>query len=75
MGWWWNETMRWVSLVCMWIIKHLGTGGVATFVYNVMNGRYMPCDESHDPAVPPENRVSNTVFDDTCWLEEQELFD
>lgn len=55
--------------------KHLGTGGVATFVYNVMNGRYMPCDESHDPAVPPENRVSNTVFDDTCWLEEQELFD
>ena len=34
--------------------KHLGVGGVATFVYDPVNGRYLPCEESHDPAVPPE---------------------
>ena len=30
--------------------KHLGVGGVATFVYDPVNGRYLPCEESHDPA-------------------------
>ena len=51
--------------------KHLG---VATFVYDPVNGRYLPCEESHDPAVPPEQRARNTVYDSSCWLPEKELF-
>ena len=54
--------------------KHLGGGGVATFVYDPVNGRYLPCEESHDPAVPPEQRARNTVYDSSCWLPEKELF-
>ena len=54
--------------------KHLGVGGVATFVYDLVNGRYLPCEESHDPAVPPEQRARNTVYDSSCWLPEKELF-
>lgn len=46
--------------------KHLGVGGVATFVYDPVNGRYLPCEESHDPAVPPEQRARNTVYDSSC---------
>ena len=54
--------------------KHLGVGGVATCVYDPVNGRYLPCEESHDPAVPPEQRARNTVYDSSCWLPEKELF-
>ena len=54
--------------------KHLGTGGVASFIYDPVNGRYLPCQESHDPAVPVEKRISNTVCDSSCWLPEKELF-
>ena len=54
--------------------KHLGVGGVATFVYDPVNGRYLPCEESHDPAVPPEQRARNTVYNSSCWLPEKELF-
>ena len=54
--------------------KHLGVGGVATFVYDPVNGRYLPGEESHDPAVPPEQRARNTVYDSSCWLPEKELF-
>ena len=54
--------------------KHLGVGGVATFVYDPVNGRYLPCEESHDPAVPPEQRARNTVYDSSCWLPEKEQF-
>ena len=54
--------------------KHLGVGGVATFAYDPVNGRYLPCEESHDPAVPPEQRARNTVYDSSCWLPEKELF-
>lgn len=54
--------------------KHLGVGGVATFVYDPVNGRYLSCEESHDPAVPPEQRARNTVYDSSCWLPEKELF-
>lgn len=54
--------------------KHLGVGGVATFVYDPVNGRYLPCEESHDPAVPPEQRARNIVYDSSCWLPEKELF-
>ena len=54
--------------------KHLGVGGVATFVYDPVNRRYLPCEESHDPAVPPEQRARNTVYDSSCWLPEKELF-
>ena len=55
--------------------KHLGTGGVATFVYDPVSGRYLPCEESQDPSVPPEQRVRNTVNDSSCWLPEKELFE
>lgn len=48
--------------------KHLGVGGVATFVYNPVNGRYLPCEESHDPAVPADQRIMNTIYDNSCWL-------
>ena len=54
--------------------KHHGVGGEATFVYDPVNGRYLPCEESHDPAVPPEQRARNTVYDSSCWLPEKELF-
>lgn len=55
--------------------KHLGAGGVATFVYDPVSGRYLPCEESQDPSVPPEQRVRNTVNDSSCWLPEKELFE
>lgn len=48
--------------------KHLGHKGVATFAYDPVSGRYLPCVESHDPAVPPEQRVRGVKFDNTCWL-------
>ncbi len=54
--------------------KHLGHRGIATFVYDPVNGRYSPCVESKDPAVPPDRRVSDTEFNNTCWLPENELF-
>lgn len=54
--------------------KHLGAGGVATFVYDPVNGRYLPCVESQDSSVPLEQRVKDTVNDNTCWLPEKELF-
>ena len=53
--------------------KHLGTGGVVSFIYDPVNGRYLPCQESHDPAVPVEKRISNTVYDSSCWLPEKDL--
>lgn len=53
--------------------KHLGTGGVASFIYDPVNGRYLPCQESHDSAVPVEKRISNTVCDSSCWLPEKDL--
>lgn len=55
--------------------KHLGMGGVAAFVYDPVSGRYLPCEESHDPAVPIEQRARGTVFDNSCWLPEKELFE
>lgn len=54
--------------------KHLGAGGVAAFVYDPVNGRYLPCEESHDPSVPIDKRVSGTVYDGTCWLPEKGVF-
>ena len=54
--------------------KHLGVGGVATFVSDPVNGRYLPGEEAPAPAVPPEQRARNTVYDSSCWLPEKELF-
>lgn len=56
--------------------KHLGTGGVAAFIYDPVNGRYLPCEEVRDPSVPVNERTRGTVFDNSCWLpdEEGELF-
>lgn len=56
--------------------KHLGTGGVAPFIYDPVNGRYLPCEEVRDPSVPVNERTRGTVFDSSCWLpdEDAELF-
>ena len=45
----------------------------ADLIYDPVNGRYLPCQESHDPAVPVEKRISNTVYDSSCWLPEKDL--
>lgn len=55
--------------------KHLGVGGMVTFAYDPVSGRYLPCTESHDPAVPVDRRVGGVTYDSTCWLPEKELFD
>lgn len=52
--------------------KHLGHGGVASFVYDPVSGRYLPCEEDTAPQTPPEKRVRGTKFDNTCWLPEEE---
>ena len=54
--------------------KHLGVGGMASFVYDPVSGRYLPCEESHDPSLSADQRVRNTMFDNSCWLPEKELF-
>ena len=54
--------------------KHLGHRGIATLVYDPVNGRYSPSVKSKDFAVPPDRRVGDTEFDNTCWLSEKELF-
>ncbi|MCI1647132.1 MAG: DNA primase, partial [Bacteroides sp.] len=49
--------------------KHLGSRGEALFVYNVVNGRYSPCEEGivrgreGDKPGPV-----NTVFDTESWI-------
>lgn len=55
--------------------KHLGVGGMVTFAYDPVGGRYLPCTESHDPAVPVDRRVGGVTYDSTCWLPEKELFE
>ena len=55
--------------------KHLGMGGMVTFAYDPVSGRYLPCVESHDPAVPVEQRVGDVTFDSSCWLPDKELFE
>ena len=30
--------------------KHLVSVGMASFIYDPVNGRYLPCEESHDPS-------------------------
>ncbi|WP_455592757.1 AAA family ATPase, partial [Bacteroides sp.] len=47
--------------------KHLGQPGEATFVYDVVNGRYLPCSVSGGS----EPQVTNTQFDSSCWLLEE----
>ena len=54
--------------------KQLGVGGMASFVYDPVSGRYLPCEESHDPSLSADQRVRNTMFDNSCWLPEKELF-
>lgn len=54
--------------------KHLGHEGTATFIYDPVSGRYIPCTESHDPAIPPEDRAQAIRFDTDCWLPEKEMF-
>ena len=49
--------------------KHLGSRGKATFVYNVVNGRYSPCEEGivHQADGDRPGPV-NTQFDNRNWL-------
>ncbi len=44
--------------------KHLGSRGNAMFVYNLINGRYFPCEEGADEHPGP----TNTKFDNTSWI-------
>lgn len=55
--------------------KQLGQPGLATAVYNPVNGRFAPCREDDDPQVPADRRVQDTRFDSACWLPEEELFE
>ena len=49
--------------------KAMGHKGVATFVYDKISGRFMPCREIDDPQVPVEQRVTETRFDSRGWVE------
>ena len=52
--------------------KHLGQPGEVTFVYNVVNGRYLPCTgEEAEPGSKTPFRIIKTEFDSTCWLPEE----
>lgn len=53
--------------------KHLGSRGSARFVYNLVNGRYSPCEEGivHGADGDKPGPV-NTQFDNENWLKEQE---
>jgi len=44
--------------------KHLGSRGEVTFVYNVINGRYSPCEEGTGERPGP----LNTKFDNKTWI-------
>ena len=48
--------------------KFLGRTGSTPFVYDVVSGRYLPCEEETSPQTPPESRVRNTRFDSHPWL-------
>ncbi len=50
--------------------KHLGQGGCQTFVYDLLSGRYYPCEEIKDAAAPGGCIVKNTQFDTGSWLTE-----
>jgi len=49
--------------------KHLGDRGVATYVYNRSNGRFIECDEK--PGITPDSiEFKAHPFDNTSWLSE-----
>lgn len=52
--------------------KHLGQVGVAAMQYNVVSGRYSPCEELTDLSIPANQRVINTEFSVDNWLPEAE---
>lgn len=52
--------------------KHLGRPGKVSFVYDPVSGRYLPCVEDTAPQTPPEQRVRDIKFDNTCWLPQDE---
>lgn len=41
--------------------RHLGETGIATFRYNINNGRYVPCIESHDPVWDNSNHLITKI--------------
>ena len=50
--------------------KHLGSRGKATFVYNMVNGRYSPCEEGLVQDADGEHPGPvNTQFDNGNWLD------
>ncbi len=58
--------------------KHLGQGRTCqTFVYNLVSGRYFPCEETKDPTAPGGVCITGTQVDTASWLDEVEpaLFD
>jgi len=54
--------------------RHLGHPGVASFVFNTVNGRYTPCQEDAG-ASQPENRISGVHFSQECWLPKEQQED
>lgn len=52
--------------------KHLGRPGTASFVYDMVSGRYYPCRENTDPSTLPESRVCDTKYDTHTWLPEED---
>lgn len=48
--------------------KHLGQPGMASFSYDMISGRYLPCVEDTDPQTPPEQRTRDIEFDNEPWI-------
>lgn len=54
--------------------RHLGNLGECTFVYNLMNGRYSPCQcETAEAGHRESFRIVKTDFDSAPWLGNEEV--
>lgn len=54
--------------------RHLGNLGECTFVYNLMNGRYSPCQcETAEAGHREPFRIVKTDFDSAPWLGNEEV--
>ena len=50
--------------------RHLGQGGIATFVFNASNGRFTECDEK--PGLTPDSfELIPHPFDNSSWLNDE----
>lgn len=51
--------------------KHLGQKGDVCFVYDLVSGRYYPCEEDMHSETLPEQKARNTKFDTGSWLNDE----